>query len=39
MGDVAVVDAVTGEPVVHEVIFAFVFHAFLPDGEWMMGEG
>ena len=27
-----------GTPVVHEVVFAFAFHAFTPDGIWMRGE-
>ena len=27
-----------GAPVVHEVVFAFAFHAFTPEGEWMLGE-
>jgi hypothetical protein len=27
-----------GEDVVHEVMFAFAFHAFWPEGEWMLGE-
>ena len=36
VGDIYVVDAVNGDPVVHEVVFAFAFHAFEPDGEWMM---
>ena len=26
-----------GADVVHDVIFAFAFHAFHPDGEWMIG--
>jgi len=38
VGDVRVVDAATGAPVVHEVVFAFAFHAFEPDGIWMTGE-
>jgi hypothetical protein len=28
----------TGSDVVHDVMFAFAFHAFWPDGEWMLGE-
>lgn len=27
-----------GDDVVHEVMFAFAFHAFWPEGEWMLGE-
>ena len=37
VGNVVVVDAGTGELVVHEVIFAFVFQAFVPEGSWMRG--
>jgi len=37
VGDIRVYDAETGEPVVHEVVFAFAFHAFEPDGTWMIG--
>ena len=33
-----VFDAETGQDVVHEVVFAFAFHAFEPDGIWMTGE-
>ncbi|HUS53431.1 MAG TPA: DUF3179 domain-containing protein [Thermohalobaculum sp.] len=38
VGDVRVYDAATGVGVVHEVVFAFAFHAFEPDGVWMLGE-
>jgi hypothetical protein len=38
VGDVRVTDAGTGASVVHEVVFAFAFHAFEPDGIWMLGE-
>jgi hypothetical protein len=38
VGDLTVVDAQTGAPVVHEIVFAFAFHAFHPDGTWMLGE-
>lgn len=38
VGDVRVYDAATGDLVVHEVVFAFAFHAFEPDGIWMLGE-
>ncbi len=27
-----------GTLVVHEVVFAFAFHAFAPEGKWMLGE-
>ena len=36
VGDIAVRDAETGAPVVHEVTFAFAFHAFHPEGAWML---
>ncbi|MEM7058007.1 MAG: DUF3179 domain-containing protein [Pseudomonadota bacterium] len=32
-----VVTSPDGTPVVFEVVFAFAFHAFTPDGEWMLG--
>jgi hypothetical protein len=38
VGDVRVYDAATGAGVVHEVVFAFTFQAFEPDGIWMMGR-
>jgi len=38
VGDVEVLSAETGEPKVHEVVFAFAFHAFEPDGVWMTGD-
>lgn len=38
VGDVRVEDAESGALVAHEVIFAFVFHAFEPDGDWMIAE-
>jgi hypothetical protein len=38
VGDVRVYDAATGGPVVAEVVFAFAFDAFEPEGVWMMGE-
>lgn len=37
VGDIEVRDADTGELVVFEVTFAFAFHAFHPDGRWMLG--
>ena len=39
VGTIRVRDAATGAPVVHEVVFAFAFHAFHPEGTWMIGEG
>ncbi len=39
VGAIRVFDAQTGAPVVHDVVFAFAFHAFHPDGQWMLGEG
>jgi hypothetical protein len=27
-----------GRDVPHDVMFAFAFHAFFPDGQWMLGE-
>ncbi len=38
IGSIRVYDAETGEDVLHEVSFAFAFHAFAPDGEWMLGD-
>ncbi|MEE9454092.1 MAG: DUF3179 domain-containing protein [Paracoccaceae bacterium] len=38
IGSIRVYDANTGADVVHEVSFAFAFHAFAPNGEWMLGE-
>jgi len=38
VGDITVTDAATGAPVTHEVVFAFAFHAFHPDGAWMLGK-
>jgi len=36
VGNLSVTDA-AGAPLVHDVTFAFVFHAFEPDGRWMLG--
>lgn len=36
VGAIRVQDAATGRDVVHEVVFAFAFHAFHPDGLWML---
>ncbi|WP_397542236.1 DUF3179 domain-containing protein [Roseovarius salis] len=37
VGTVRVRD-VQGRPLPHDVLFAFAFHAFWPDGEWMLGR-
>jgi len=37
VGNVRVRDA-NGNDVVHDVMFAFAFHAFWPDGTWMLGN-
>lgn len=37
VGSIRVQDAVTGKDVPHDVAFAFAFHAFFPDGSWMLG--
>jgi hypothetical protein len=37
VGTVRVTDA-AGDPVVHDMPFAFAFHAFHPDGSWMLGK-
>jgi len=34
---VTVMDAGSGEPVPHDVTFAFAFAAFVPEGKWMLG--
>jgi len=38
VGTVRVRDA-AGQDVAHDVLFAFAFHAFWPEGEWMLGSG
>ena len=38
VGTIRVFDAETGAPLPHEVVFAFAFHAFEPDGTWMLGD-
>ena len=38
VGTVRVTDPATGRIVPHEVVFAFAFHAFEPDGTWMIGQ-
>jgi hypothetical protein len=37
VGNVRVRDA-TGQDIAHDVMFAFAFHAFWPEGEWMLGN-
>ena len=37
VGNVTVTNP-AGTLIVHEVVFAFAFHAFTPDGEWMLGN-
>ena len=37
VGNVRVRDA-AGNDLAHDVMFAFAFHAFWPDGEWMLGD-
>jgi len=38
VGSIRVYDAETGAPVAHEVVFAFAFHAFAPEGTWRLGQ-
>ena len=38
VGNIRVKDAATGRDLVHDVVFAFAFHAFHPDGRWMLGR-
>ncbi len=38
VGNVRTYDAETGEAIPHDVAFAFAFHAFHPEGRWMLGE-
>lgn len=38
IGSIRVFDAASGEDILHEVTFAFAFHAFTPEGEWMLGN-
>jgi len=37
VGSIRVRDAKSGKDVIHDVSFAFAFHAFHPNGEWMLG--
>ncbi|WP_380052784.1 DUF3179 domain-containing protein [Falsihalocynthiibacter sp. SS001] len=36
VGSIRVRDVTTGADVAHDVMFAFAFHAFWPDGNWML---
>lgn len=38
VGSIRVRDAGTGYDVAHDVAFAFAFHAFFPEGTWMIGN-
>jgi len=38
VGSIRVRDAATGRDLVHDIPFAFAFHAFHPRGEWMLGN-
>ena len=38
VGTVRVRDAATGDDLPHDIPFAFAFHAFWPDGTWMLGD-
>ncbi|MCY4008104.1 MAG: DUF3179 domain-containing protein [Rhodobacteraceae bacterium] len=38
IGTVRVRHAGTDELAAHDILFAFAFHAFFPEGEWMLGE-
>jgi hypothetical protein len=37
VGNVRVKDA-EGADLPHDIMFAFAFHAFWPDGKWMLGN-
>ena len=38
VGSIRVLDG-QGRDMAHDVLFAFAFHAFWPDGQWMLGGG
>ncbi|MEH6359242.1 MAG: DUF3179 domain-containing protein [Amylibacter sp.] len=38
VGSIRVRDAKTGKDIAHDVAFAFSFHAFNPQGKWMLGD-
>ena len=38
IGTIRVFDADSGQPVQYEVVFAFAFHAFEPEGTWRLGN-
>lgn len=37
VGSIRVRDATSGADLPHDVLFAFAFHAFWPEGQWMLG--
>ena len=38
VGSIRVRDAGSGEDLAHDIMFAFAFHAFYPDGEWIFAN-
>ena len=38
VGQIRVRDANSGADIPHDIAFAFAFHAFFPDGEWLLGQ-
>lgn len=36
VGTIRVKDAVSGEDLAHDTLFAFAYHAFFPEGEWIL---
>ncbi len=38
IGSIRVRDAASGKDVSHDVMFAFAFHAFYPEGEWVLAN-
>ena len=38
VGNVRTFDSQTGAAIPHDVAFAFAFHAFYPEGAWMLGD-
>jgi len=38
VGTIRVHDAATGKNMPHDVMFAFAFHSFWPEGTWMLGD-
>lgn len=39
IGSIRVRDTRTGQDIAHDVMFAFAFHAFFPDGQWHLAIG